>query len=108
MGSAANSARDLILAPATGLTPLKGFDGAFVREIGIAEAESLGRMEKDAGYHLIVMTVVDAQGKPLFSEDDLDRLAQLPARTFRNISDQVTRASGLVDIEGAAEDAEKN
>lgn len=100
------SARDLILAPATGMAPLAGFPGAFVREILISESEYIGRLEQDAGYRLIMLLVVDETGKPIFGEDDLDKLKKLPARTFRKISEQVTEASGLVDKD--IEEAKKN
>ena len=53
---------------------------------------------------LIAVTLVDADCRPLFREDEEDVIAALPARTLQRIWDKATELSGLAeeDVENLA------
>jgi hypothetical protein len=96
----------LALAEEGKLVPLKGVAGAFVRKLSVEEVDRLATIEKNSGAYLLTMAIVDADGTPLFTADDVPTLLKMKALAFRDISRQVT-AENRMDT-ASLEDAAKN
>jgi len=58
---------------------------------------------------LIALSVTDAEGTPLFSENDLHEIGRIPARTIQKMFDKAAELSGLseTDVEDLERDFEK-
>ena len=96
----------LALAEDDDLKPLDGFPGAFIRKLSIGEMDRLAKIEEDSGAQLIIMAVVDGDGKRLFAGKDVDKLTAIKAEPFRKLVSQVAGHNGMGA--SAAEDAVKN
>ena len=96
-------ARVAILAEDSSIVPLEGYPGAFVRAISIGEADQLADVEQDSGLVLMTMAIVDKDGAPLFTADDIAAMRKMKAAKFRAIVSQVNALDA-----SAVETAEKN
>lgn len=63
----------------------------------------------DAKRRLIVATVVDAQGKPLFSRADVDRLAEIDGQIVELIAKEAQKHIGIdeLDVETLVKNSER-
>lgn len=88
------------------LVPLNGIEGAFIRKLSIGEMTKLSNVVEHSGAQLLMMSVVDEAGKPLFKPADIESLLQIKAEPFRNMVKQAGDVNGMTATAG--EDAVKN
>lgn len=88
-----------------------------VREMTAAQRDNWGnRMQRElkrgAGYVsnaralLLMYTVVDADGSPMFTDDDLEQISKLPTRVVEPLVKAAEQLNGMAA--GSVEEAEKN
>lgn len=86
----------------------------FFRELSAPEVSDLREACKtpekkaDFGFHLVIASVVDADGKPVFSVDDLPMLRAGAQSRVGLVVEEVMKVNGFTIDKAAAEAAEKN
>lgn len=89
--------RDLVEVPEWG-------GSVYVQEISAADAERLSE-EKVGMVAFCAMCMVDKDGSPLFTDDQVADLSEKSTKAFRRVMAAVTALNGFVDTE---EDEGKN
>lgn len=95
--------KDAFLAPpeVNGPFPVEGFGEVYVREIACADAGFLFKSSEDdlmdSGVRAVIVSVCDAEGNRLFTDDDYERLKGIPAKRIQALAEVANRHSGIAD-----------
>ena len=77
----------------------------FVRELDCAGDMPAAERALDFSLALIVHCVTDAEGKPIFADEDLQKLRQSARRRIKPLIDAVMRVNGF-DVKAEAKNSE--
>lgn len=105
--------KDAFLQPAAIAGPfaVNGLGDVYVREVAYADAgfvyEAKDNDPMDVSARIIITSVCDENGEPVFARDDYDKIRKIPAMRMQRLMELANEHSGFgADVEAIAGNSE--